>query len=55
MNTYLDKVKTETITSKIRNYDSSLEKAVEQDDSNLDVYNALINAVHEKITMNKNR
>ena len=49
---YLAQVKQDTITAKIRNYSSSLEKAVENDDSNLKVYNALIEAVHEGIKVN---
>ena len=49
---YLAEVKQDTITAKIRNYSSSLEKAVENDDSNLKVYNSLIEAVHEKINVN---
>ena len=49
---YLAKVKQDTVTAKIRNYSSSLEKAVENDDSNLKVYNALIEAVHQEINVN---
>lgn len=49
---YLSKVKKDTITSRIRKYSSSLEKAVEHDDSNLKVYNSLIEAVNENIEIN---
>ena len=49
---YLAKVKQDTITARLRKYSSSLEKAVENDDSNLKVYNSLIEAVNQNITVN---
>ena len=49
---YLARVKQDTITAKLRKYSSSLEKAVEKDDSNLKVYNSLITAVNENIDAN---
>ena len=51
---YLAKVKEDTITARIRKYKSSLEKAVENDDSNIKVYNSLIEAVNENISANHN-
>lgn len=49
---YISRVKQDTITAKLRKYSSSLEKAVENDDSNLKVYNSLINAVHNEMSAN---
>ena len=49
---YISRVKQDTITVKLRKYSSSLEKAVENDDSNLKVYNSLINAVHNEMSAN---
>lgn len=49
---YLARVKEDTITAKLRKYSSSLEKAVNNDDSNLKVYNSLIDAVHSNINVN---
>ena len=49
---YISRVKQDTITAKLRKYSSSLEKAVENDDSNLRVYNSLINAVHNEMSAN---
>ena len=49
---YLARVKEDTITAKLRKYSSSLEKAVNNDDSNLKVYNSLIEAVHSNINVN---
>ena len=49
---YIAKVKEDTITAKLRKYSSSLEKAVEHDDSNLKVYNSLIDAIHQEIKIN---
>lgn len=49
---YLARVKEDTITAKFRKYSSSLEKAVNNDDSNLKVYNSLIEAVHSNINVN---
>lgn len=49
---YITNVKADTITSKLRKYSSSLEKAVEHDDSTINVYNSLIEAVHKNINVN---
>ena len=49
---YLSEVKLDTLTAKVRKYSSSLEKAVENDDSNLKVYNSLIEAVNENLNVN---
>lgn len=49
---YISRVKQDTITANLRKYSSSLEKAVENDDSNLKVYNSLINAVHNEMSAN---
>ena len=49
---YITRVKQDTITAKLRKYKSSLEKAVEHDDSNLKVYNALIEAVNQEMQAN---
>ena len=49
---YLSKVRQNVITAKLRNYSSALEMAVFQDDSNLNVYNKLIEAVNENLDIN---
>ena len=49
---YIARVKQDTITARLRKYSSSLEKAVDNDDSNLKVYNSLINAVHNEMSAN---
>ena len=49
---YISRVKQDTITAKLRKYSSSLERAVDNDDSNLKVYNSLIDAVHSEINAN---
>lgn len=49
---YISRVKQDTITAKLRKYSSSLEKAVDHDDSNLKVYNSLIDAVHSEMSAN---
>ena len=49
---YLTNVKTDTITSKLRNYKSSLEKAVKNDDASLKVYESLIETIHENMNVN---
>lgn len=49
---YISRVKQDTITARLRKYSSSLEKAVDNDDSNLKVYNSLIDAVHSEIGAN---
>ncbi len=49
---YITNVKADTITSRLRKYTSSLEKAVDHDDASLKVYNSLIEAVHKNINVN---
>lgn len=49
---YLANVKTNVITSKLRNYNSSLEKAVIHDDASVKVYTSLIEAIDENIEAN---
>ena len=49
---YISRVKETAITSKLRKYNSSLERAVDNDDSTIKVYNALIQAVNENIDVN---
>ncbi len=49
---YLSNVKKTCITSKLRNYSSSLEKAVINDDATLKVYNALMQGVNESLKFN---
>ena len=49
---YITKVKENTITSKLRKYESSLAMAVDNDDATIKVYDALIEAVHKNINVN---
>ena len=49
---YITKVKSSTITSRLRKYNSSLEKEVDHDDATINVYNALIEAVHKNLNVN---
>ena len=49
---YLSRVKTRCITSKLRNYTSSLEAATDADDSNIKVYNALVKEVNNNLYIN---
>lgn len=49
---YISRVKYSTITSKIRNYKSSLEKAVIHDDASIKVYESLIQTVNNMLTVN---
>ena len=49
---YLSQVKQATIISRLRKYSSSLEKAVDNDDATIKVYNSLIEAVHKDINVN---
>lgn len=49
---YLARVKESVIKSKLRKYNSSLEKAVKNDDATIEVYNALVEVVNEKIHIN---
>ena len=51
---YLSNVKKTSITSSLRNYSSSLEKAVINDDSTLKVYEALMQGVNESLEINHN-
>ena len=49
---YLTNVKTDTITSKLRNYKSSLEKAVINDDSSILAYETLMKGVENSLDVN---
>lgn len=49
---YLARVKEDTITSKMRNYQSSLEKAVLHDDASEKVYQKLIESVNQNMAVN---
>lgn len=49
---YLGRVKTRVTTSKLRNYESSLDAATDADDSNIKVYEALIKSVNENLYIN---
>ncbi len=49
---YITKVKEDTIVSRLRKYNSSLEKAVEDDDATIKVFNSLLDAIHQKIDVN---
>ena len=49
---YLSNVKAKSKISKIRNYNSSIEEAVEKDDSSIKVYDNLIKAIDENIESN---
>ncbi|MCI8486774.1 MAG: oligoendopeptidase F family protein [Clostridia bacterium] len=49
---YISRVKYSTITSEIRNYKSSLEKAVIHDDASIKVYDTLINTVSKMMNVN---
>lgn len=49
---YLSRVKCVAITSKIRNYSSSLEKAVIHDDATIKVYNSLISTIDNMLDVN---
>jgi len=49
---YLNSVKKSVITAKLRNYTSSLESALESDDSNINVYNNLVDSVNENLYIN---
>ena len=49
---YITKIKSATITSRLRKYDSSLARAVDHDDATIKVYNSLIEAVHKDININ---
>lgn len=49
---YLSRVKYDVITSKVRKYESSLEKAVINDDSSKKVYETLIEVINENLNVN---
>ena len=49
---YLANVKQTVITARLRNYNSSLEKATDQDDSTIKVYEALMKGVNEGLEIN---
>lgn len=49
---YLTNVKADVTTAKIRNYDSSLEMAVIKDDATPKVYEALIQTIHNNLSVN---
>lgn len=49
---YIARVKESVIISKLRKYNSSLEKAVKNDDATIKVYNALVEVVNEKMSIN---
>lgn len=49
---YIANVKAKTKISKIRKYNSRLEKAVNDDDASIEVYNSLITAINENISSN---
>lgn len=49
---YLSTVKEDTVESKVRKYESSLEKAVIEDDATTKVYQALMETVHEHLHEN---
>lgn len=48
---YLSRVKYSTITARLRGYKSSLDSATNKDDSNLEVYNTLLNAVNQNMDL----
>ena len=49
---YINNVKKCVITSKLRNYSSSLESALDNDDSNIKVYDNLVNTVNNNLNIN---
>ena len=49
---YIANVKVKSKTAKLRKYNSSLEKAVDNDDASINVYNSLIEAIDENISAN---
>ena len=49
---YIANVKVKSKTEKLRKYNSSLEKAVDNDDASIKVYNSLIEAIDENISAN---
>ncbi len=49
---YIANVKAKTVSAKLRKYNSSLEKAVDNDDASIKVYDSLIQAIDENISSN---
>ena len=49
---YITNVKTKSTTAKLRKYNSTLEKAVDNDDASIGVYNSLIETIDENISVN---
>lgn len=49
---YISNVKAKSKIAKLKNYESSLEKATINDDASIKVYNALIEAINENISSN---
>lgn len=49
---YITNVKTKSTTAKLRKYNSTLEKAVDNDDASIKVYNSLIETIDENISVN---
>lgn len=49
---YLSRVKEKVITSKLRNFESSLDSATHNDDSNINVYNTLIKQINKNLNLN---
>ena len=49
---YISNVKAKSTIAKIRKYNSSIEHAVDNDDASLKVYESLIEAVNEDMTVN---
>ena len=49
---YIANVKAKAKTAKLRKYNSSIEKAVDNDDSSIKVYNSLIEAIDQNISSN---
>ena len=48
---YLSRVKYSTITAKLRGYKSSLDSATNKDDSNMKVYNTLVDSVNKNMNL----
>ena len=49
---YITNIKTKSTTAKLRKYNSTLEKAVDNDDASIGVYNSLIETIDENISVN---
>ncbi len=49
---YINSVKKDSITSKLKNYNSSIENAVYNDDASIEVYNSLLKSVNDNININ---